>query len=333
MKSIGLLPLALTLCLGIEPPKLIGKPLPAKVTALQPAVTDVLYPFGPSAGDKVTPKQDDGKAGPIAISNPFTFFGKKHNSVYVNNNGVVSFGVAVAKYTPDAFPLADGSPFVAPYWGDVNNEIGGTVYYRETKEAKLLDRITVDIAKHFPKLNYKAKWAFVATWSNVAYFGSRSRKTNTFQAALTTDGKNSFIILNYGNITWTTGKASGGDPFTGLGGIPAQAGFNSGDKTHYFNIPGSRTAEIVYIAKTTNVNTPGRWIFRVDEFKAPGGCVVEANFARFNETFWKDASCANKCTCTQEGNIDCKEEWCPDNLVCQPSSWQYTCQIGLGTCF
>lgn len=47
---------------------------------------------------------------------------------------------------------------------------------------------------------------------------------NTFQAALTTNTKTSFVILNYKDIQWTTGVASGGDPKTGLGGTPAHVG-------------------------------------------------------------------------------------------------------------
>ena len=45
---------------------------------------------------------------------------------------------------------------------------------------------------------------------------------NSFQAVMVTDGRYSFAIFNYGDINWTTGTASNGDPFTGLGGIPAQ---------------------------------------------------------------------------------------------------------------
>ncbi|XP_010179485.1 PREDICTED: alpha-tectorin-like, partial [Mesitornis unicolor] len=139
----------------------------------------------------------------------------------VNNNGVISFGTRVNQYNPDPFPLADGRPFVAPYWADVNNVLGGDVFYRETTDPALLTRITRDINQYFPQTSFTATWAFVATWDHVAYYGSTSTKGNTFQAALTTDTKTSFIVLNYGDIQWTTGEASGGDPETGLGGTPA----------------------------------------------------------------------------------------------------------------
>ena len=51
-----------------------------------------------------------------------------------------------------------------------------------------------------------------------------SQQLNTFQAVLITNGRHSFTMFNYGDISWTTGTASGGDRSTGLGGTPAQVG-------------------------------------------------------------------------------------------------------------
>lgn len=34
-------------------------------------------------------------------------------------------------------------------------------------------------------------------------------------------------MFNYGEITWSTGTASGGDPLTGLGGTTAQVVFHT----------------------------------------------------------------------------------------------------------
>jgi len=48
-----------------------------------------------------------------------------------------------------------------------------------------------------------------------------SMQTNTFQAVLVTNGWMSFVMFNYGSLTWTTGVLSGGDASTGLGGNSA----------------------------------------------------------------------------------------------------------------
>ncbi|NXC37852.1 TECTA protein, partial [Penelope pileata] len=227
----------------------------------------LLYPYGLDHNDRKNPKLDDGTSKRLPLSVPFTFYGKKYQTLYVNNNGVISFDTEVKQYTPDPFPLVDGRSFVAPYWGDVDNVLGGDIFYRETTDPALLQLITQNINQYFPQIPFVATWAFVATWDHVAYYGSTSDKGNTFQAALTTNSSTSFVILNYKDIQWTTGTASGGDPDTGLGGTPAHAGFNNGDETNYYNIPGSRTDAVINITTTSNVRVPGRWVFQVDDFK------------------------------------------------------------------
>ncbi|NXL40927.1 TECTA protein, partial [Glaucidium brasilianum] len=94
----------------------------------------------------------------------------------VNNNGVISFDSQVSEYTPDPFPLADGRPFVTPYWSDVNNVAGGDVFYRQTTDPTLLALVTQNINQYFPDVSYTATWAFVATWDHVAYYGTESDK-------------------------------------------------------------------------------------------------------------------------------------------------------------
>lgn len=55
--------------------------------------------------------------------------------------------------------------------------------------------------------------------------------------------------------------------------LSSQAGFNAGDGKRYFNIPGSRTADVVDVEGTTNVGYPGRWVFRIDDANVEvGGC-------------------------------------------------------------
>ena len=100
-------------------------------------------------------------------------------------------------------------------------------------------------------------------------------QTNTFQAVLATDGLLSFVIFLYadGEIQWTTGDASEGTD--GLGGTPAQVGFDAGDGIRYFAVPSSQTDEIINIADTSNVGIPGMWIFRIDgQEVVAGGCQI-----------------------------------------------------------
>ncbi|XP_048720780.1 sushi, nidogen and EGF-like domain-containing protein 1 isoform X2 [Caretta caretta] len=234
------------------------------------------YPFGLEQGDAVTLKQDDGGSGLQPISVKFPFFGVGHTGLYVNNNGIISFLKEVSQFTPVAFPISKDRRVVAAFWADVDNRQAGEVYYRESKDQTILQRATKDIGQYFPEfLEFSALWVFVATWHRVTFFGGSSfSPVNTFQIVLITDGKLSFTIFNYESITWTTGMhASSGGDFAGLGGIAAQAGFNAGDGKRYFNIPGSRTDDIVDVEMTTNVGIPGRWVFRIDDAQVQvGGC-------------------------------------------------------------
>ncbi|XP_053123561.1 alpha-tectorin-like [Hemicordylus capensis] len=238
----------------------------------------LLYPYGPKFQDRSTPKADDGASPQISISESFYFYAKRYQSLYVNNNGVLSFGKPVSQFTPDPFPLTDGRSFVAPFWADVDNRITGTVYYRESQDEQLLQRVTADIDAYFPSGKFTATWVFVATWDQVAFYGSLSSKVNTFQAVLTSNGELSFVLLNYQDIQWISGQASGGDAHTGLGGTPAQAGFNNGDAENYFNIPGSWSPSIINISSTSNIMRPGRWAFEVDIFYVPNGCVFKGTW-------------------------------------------------------
>ncbi|CAJ0955151.1 unnamed protein product [Ranitomeya imitator] len=197
----------------------------------------------------------------------------------VNNNGVISFNVLVSQFTPEPFPLADGRAFIAPFWADVHNGIRGEIYYRETTDPTILKMASKEIRKHFRNLtHFSATWVFLVTWDEVTFYGgSSTTPVNTFQALLISDGTSSFAMFNYEEITWTTGTASGGDPLTGLGGVMAQAGFNGGNSTNFFSVPGSRSPEVVNIEESTNVNIPGRWLFKIDgkEIDPANGCSLK----------------------------------------------------------
>ena len=75
----------------------------------------------------------------------------------------------------------------------------------------------------------------------------------------------SYAIFLYadGAIQWTTGDADGG--VNGLGGIPAQVGFNKGDGIGFATIIKSRTQDIINVASASNTGTPGVLIFKISD--------------------------------------------------------------------
>jgi hypothetical protein len=244
------------------------------------------FPFGVENGDiNLRPSNlDDGSSNQLQLSIAFPFFNFLHDSLWVNINGAISFRSAISDYTPICHAVTQKYSMIAPYWSDVDLKWGGNVFYRETFEKKILQKAAGEIANAFPELkNIQLKWAFLTTWDSVSFYGAgdcRNRRKNTFQSILASDGVYSFAIFYYNNITWTTGTAtSSGGNCSGLGGIPAKAGFDAGDGKALFTIPGSCSSDITSIGDRSNVGNSGKWVFRVDNTNIqPAGC--STNFTR-----------------------------------------------------
>jgi hypothetical protein len=227
-----------------------------------------MFPFGPDNGDLAEYRNDDGFVQ-VNLNISFPFFGNGHDVLFVDTNGDLTFDEGLNTFTPSPFPLSDNVKMVAPYWADVDtNNNNGLVYYRQTTDPSLLAAGSAQIKNYFSDMQtFKASWMFITTWYNVTFFGGNpGSPTDTFQCVLLTDGTYSFAIYNYLQITWTTGTASGGNS-QGLGGIPAQVGFDAGDGINFYAIPQSRTADIVNVGSLSNLNPPlpGKFIFKIND--------------------------------------------------------------------
>ncbi len=181
------------------------------------------------------------------------FFGTTYTSLYVNNNGNVSFGAALYTFTPSPFPIAS-QPMIAPWWGDVDTRGGGApmqngVYWSITPGQ------------------------FVATWHDVGYYSTHDDLQNDFQMILRAapPGIGDFDVeFRYNRCEWTTGDASSGSG--GFGGTPAQAGFDAGNLMDYVALPGSLSMSVLDLCTTSNVGVPGVWRFEIrgGEVMCPG---------------------------------------------------------------
>lgn len=205
-------------------------------------------------------RNDDSGTGPVSLPFPVNFFGTTYNQYYVNTNGNITFQSVFGTFTPSFFPGAP-QPIIAPYWADV-----------DTRESSRAPGSTGNEGLVW-YTNPDSKTA-VVTWNNVGFFSAINPPSNNFQlvlrglegvvgsdGSLGSPGDFSFEF-RYNGLTWTTGQASGGDS-NGLGGTPAVAGFDSGNGVDFYVIPGSKTASILDLVNTTNVDTPGVWRFTV----------------------------------------------------------------------
>jgi len=233
--------------------------------------TGIFIPFGSANGDTMGQRRDDIAEGPIALRNDVPFFGERYNNVYFSSNGVISFNRAIRSYTSQPFPISDLTMF-SPFWGDFNTAIEGTWSYRQLRPGSDLSQASAIVNYELSAYDdFVGTDGVVVTYSGVAMFGRSlaSDIKNDMQAILVHDNNHSFAIFQYGDIEWTTGTASSGDRCTGLGGSPAQVGFNDG-QGNFYSVPGSQTDDMQYIDDMTNCRTTGRFIFKVD------GVTVEA---------------------------------------------------------
>ncbi len=190
------------------------------------------------------------------------YFGTNYTSMYINTNGLISFGAPNTSYTPTALGGVT-TPVIAPFWTDINITSGtatGTnnIYYDLDPGT---GRVTV-------------------TWLDVRGYSGSAANRNTFQVVLQQTGNGNFEIdIIYEKIQFTNGGS----------GI-AQTGITDGGANDYV-IPGSgnSAALLGYPTAQIDPNDPnGVWSNRYLDGRAvcfaagtliatpTGDCTVEA---------------------------------------------------------
>jgi hypothetical protein len=171
-------------------------------------------------------------ASPIGFT--LNFFGVVTDSLFVNNNGNVTFGRDLDQYTPTALNTDNGGlPIIAAFFADVDTR--GSASQIVTYGNASLSGHTV----------------FGVNFKNVGYFNEKSDKLNSFQLLLIeradTGAGNFDIEFDYSKIQWETGDSTGGGDETdsggvnGFGGKSARIGFSNGtgDTGTFYELPGS----------------------------------------------------------------------------------------------
>uniref|UniRef100_A0A914PZL8 VWFA domain-containing protein n=1 Tax=Panagrolaimus davidi TaxID=227884 RepID=A0A914PZL8_9BILA len=155
-------------------------------------------------------------------------------------------------------------------WADVDTQDetpspASAVSFRESLYPADLQKANREVIYAFDLTNIELTWAFIVTWYNVTFYRDEPSRQirNSFQAVLTTNGENSFVIFYYNKIQWTTGTASNGNN-QGLGGTAAQVGFDAGDGTNRYMLNVSCTKEVLYVNNLSNIGIPGEYVFQVD---------------------------------------------------------------------
>ncbi len=236
-----------------------------------------------------------------AVSLGFTinFYEQLTNSIYVSDNGCVSFWKAITTFSEYTLNTNVGTPVIAVFHADVDTSRGNTVIY---------GRGNVTIVENGQYITCKA---FFVNWVEVGYFSQKQDKLNTFQLVLidrSDRNENDFDIeFNYDKIRWEAGENQGGN--AGLGGTTARVGFSSGTGISgtFYELEGSgqpgsfldnkTTALIAQNRDNRDVSAIGRLVFPVKTGKpqinygspvyAEGMCTINYDT---NLAMWDPAS-------------------------------------------
>ena len=96
----------------------------------------------------------------------------------MNTNGVVSLDSQFTSPSPRLLPLST-LKIIAPYWGDVDTRGTGQIFYRQTTDTTLLDRVSRQLqATYSLSLNVTITNLFIATWDAVGYYYMQTDKVN-----------------------------------------------------------------------------------------------------------------------------------------------------------
>ncbi|MBC7865239.1 MAG: hypothetical protein IAF38_19850, partial [Bacteroidia bacterium] len=152
------------------------------IVPLDPSFT--IAPF--QQGTAPDYRNDDGSTNSIALPFTFCMYGVNYNTIFINNNGNVSFVSSSGVFSSTGFPN-NTDIMIAPFWTDVDtrNLASGLVYYKTTPTS------------------------MIVKWENVGYYSQHVDKLCTFQLIIT-DGSDPILPIGkniafcYGDMNWTT---------------------------------------------------------------------------------------------------------------------------------
>ncbi len=214
-------------------------------------------------------RTDDGSSGLTPVGFDLNFYGHTYSSLFVNNNGNVTFNETVVEWTPFNMTTTN-TAIIAPFFADVDTRAAGSGVVQ------------------FGSGVVDGHNAFGVNWINVGYYNAHADKLNSFQMVLIDRSDRRLgdfdIEFNFDKILWEAGDASGGAD--GLGGESARVGFSNGTglSRAFFELEGSGVAgaflngSLTELIQTSlNSEVPGRCVFNVaNTIPAPGAVLLGA---------------------------------------------------------
>jgi len=241
--------------------------------------------YGPDFGENVLGRNDDESSVGVYIGETFRnggfkFFGVTYDTIYINNNGNVTFGGPLGEYVPTGIGYNAYDPaIIAPFWMDVDTRLSG----RPDAEFDTQDGIYDGNDTLQPGMGNTSSggnsagtdlvyWdlddgyrdgppgdpTITITWDDVGSYSVDDLHPNAFQLQIIQNSDDTFdIVFRYEATAQATSSSNG--PFTA-----ARAGY--GVSNQGFEITGSGVASSMEQLASTVGNTGevGYWRFHVD---------------------------------------------------------------------
>ncbi len=200
----------------------------------------------PGFDQQILPANDDDSTGIVPIGFPINFYFNTNTTLYVNNNGNVTFTSPQSAYSPQTLASLK-IEVIAPFWADVDtrNPNSDVVTYG------------TNTVNGYP--------AFGVDWVNVGYYSMHADELLSCQMVIINRSDiapgDFDLEFNYDKVQWQWGDVTVG--------VPARAGFANSSQGSY-ELPGSgingafmdtnTVTGLIY--NSLNTSVPGRYVFR-----------------------------------------------------------------------
>ncbi|MFL6117705.1 MAG: nidogen-like domain-containing protein [Catenulispora sp.] len=168
---------------------------------------------------------DDGSSPAIPMPFSIDFYGRQFQSLWVNNNGNVTFDGPMSDYTP-ANLTTFNRPTIAAWWADVDT------------------RGALSMPVRYGLGDVGGRQALCVDYDHVGYYSGHDDKLDSFELFIVDRGDvapGAFdIVYRYSQLQWETGDA--GDGTGGVGGTSAAVGYTNGTGAPgtFLEVAGSR---------------------------------------------------------------------------------------------
>ncbi|XP_054063181.1 mucin-4-like isoform X2 [Rissa tridactyla] len=256
-------------------PALPGGPAAAPTPLPSPTVPAVpLYGYGARENDQeYVERRVDFNSPLFKPEIGFPFGRALRDSLYFTDNGQIIFPASDNSIfthpnpPPSGFNGHEKVPMIAVFWDNADFSRGvGTTFYQEfytlnTAKPPFIRDVEAKIRRYL-RSSYSAAWTLKITWEKAPAYAARTdtRRTNTYQAILTTDGFRSYVLMLYqeGGMQWD---------YTRLPATNVLIGYTSGDGFYRNDDLTRRPPAAKYRPdqfRGYNTDLHGMWIYKLE---------------------------------------------------------------------